>query len=68
MIPIIDSETCTGCGTCVEVCPPQAITLKEDTAQLEEEFCEECGFCAAHCPVNAIEIPFPLSTWASEQG
>jgi ferredoxin len=61
MIPKIELETCTGCGKCVEVCPPQAITLRYEKARLEAEFCEECGFCAPQCPVGAIEIPFPMS-------
>jgi ferredoxin len=62
MLPIIDLEECTGCGNCVEVCPPEALTLKENKAYLAEDLCEECGFCAAECPVGAISIPFPRST------
>lgn len=61
MIPIINVEECTGCGNCVEVCPPEALSLKEDKARLAEDLCEECGFCAPECPVNAISIPFPRS-------
>jgi len=62
MIPLIDKEICVACGKCVEVCPPQAITLIDNIVHLREELCEECGFCATECPVNAIEIHFPLST------
>jgi ferredoxin len=58
MIPKVDSELCTGCGTCSKVCPTHAILLAERKALIEEEFCEECGFCAAECPVDAIKIPF----------
>jgi MinD superfamily P-loop ATPase len=61
MIPLIDEDTCTGCKKCLEVCPPQAIVLKDGKARIEEEFCEECGFCAAECPVAAICIPFGKS-------
>jgi len=60
MIPVIDEDKCTGCGNCVEVCPPSALLLTNDKAALEEEFCEECGFCAAECPTNAITINFPV--------
>ncbi len=61
MIPVIKENACTGCGSCVEVCPPQAIFLKDDVAFIESDLCEECGFCAAECPVDAILIPFPMS-------
>jgi ferredoxin len=61
MMPRIDEDACTGCGKCIEVCPPLAIHLEDGKARIEEEFCEECGFCAAACPVSAIGIPFPKS-------
>ena len=62
MTPIIDRELCTGCGACIEICPPRALVMEQEMARLEEEFCEECGFCAAECPTGAITIPFPMST------
>lgn len=62
MIPLIKKEMCTGCGNCKEICPAQAISMKEDGAFLEAEYCEECGFCVPVCPADAIDIPFPLST------
>jgi ferredoxin len=61
MIPVIGKNTCTGCGKCIDVCPPQAISLKDDAVCIESDLCEECGFCAAECPVDAISIPFPMS-------
>jgi ferredoxin len=59
MIPIIDKDSCTGCGSCLEACPPLAIIMSDEKALIETEFCEECGFCAAECPVGAISIPYP---------
>lgn len=62
MIPVIDKESCIGCGKCIEVCPPQALISVDNVAHIREDLCEECGFCAPECPVNAIDIHFPLST------
>jgi len=59
MLPVIDETTCTGCGACIEVCPPRALIMKQEKAILDKDFCEECGFCAAECLVGAIAIPFP---------
>ncbi|HEX16394.1 MAG: ferredoxin [Deltaproteobacteria bacterium] len=59
MIPVVDRRICTGCGKCLQVCPPRALELREGKATIDEEFCEECGICAAHCPEGAIAIPWP---------
>jgi ferredoxin len=61
MIPVINKEECTGCGNCIEVCPPQALRIEDGKVCLREDLCEECGFCASECPVEAITIPFPKS-------
>ncbi len=61
MIPIVDKEKCTACGSCLDICPPGAIILEDDAASIAADLCEECGFCAAECPVEAISIDFPLS-------
>ena len=57
MIPVVDPEKCTGCGECVENCPPQAIEIVSGTAEIDKSLCEECGECAKTCPEKAITIP-----------
>ncbi|MHA1607970.1 MAG: 4Fe-4S binding protein [Candidatus Freyarchaeota archaeon] len=52
---VIDQDACIGCGTCVERCPVNAITL-EEAASVNEEKCLGCGLCATTCPVNAISL------------
>jgi ferredoxin len=61
MTPVVEKKLCIGCGNCVEVCPPQALTLDDAKVQIQEDICEECGFCAVECPVEAIRIDFPSS-------
>ncbi len=58
-IVAVDPQRCRGCGTCVSVCPVEAISLKEKSpgvlhSQVDEKLCLGCGICAAHCPSGAI--------------
>jgi ferredoxin len=52
----INKEACTGCGTCVEVCSLDAITLNNGVAEVDPELCAECGTCVEECPVEAISL------------
>ncbi len=47
---------CEGCGTCVEACPNQALSLKDGKAVVDYEQCLTCGYCVPHCPVFALRI------------
>ena len=51
----IDTEKCTGCGVCVDVCPTEAITINE-VASVDEEKCVDCGTCVDECPNEAISL------------
>ena len=52
----INNEKCIGCGTCVEKCPMETISLDNDIAVINEEKCIGCGVCAHLCPEGAINI------------
>jgi Na+-translocating ferredoxin:NAD+ oxidoreductase subunit B len=52
----IDSELCTGCGTCVERCSMDAIKLTENSAEVIDGRCIGCGLCVSNCPENAIML------------
>ena len=55
MPAVVNAEKCDGCGTCVEACPNEAITLN-DVAHVDEEECLECGTCEDECPNDAISL------------
>ena len=56
MKAIVDEDKCTGCAECVEVCPVEAIDLKDDLAQVNDE-CTLCTLCVDACPEEAISMP-----------
>lgn len=52
----VDKEVCTGCGTCVDACPSEAIAMVEGKAVVDPEKCVDCGLCVNECPVEAISM------------
>lgn len=56
-IPVVDNESCTGCGVCAEErCPMGAIHLENDIAVVESSSCIGCGLCVSGCPENAMRL------------
>ncbi|MGD8392457.1 MAG: 4Fe-4S binding protein [Desulfobacterales bacterium] len=56
-LSVINEESCTGCGTCVEWCPTDAIVLNDEgLAQRDESACLGCGVCSRFCPEEAISL------------
>jgi len=55
----IDPEHCSGCKTCVVVCPFGAVRFDPElrVAQVEQRLCQGCGSCAARCPVGVATAP-----------
>ncbi len=52
----VDKEACQGCGTCVERCPTEAISLIDEIATVSEDKCIGCGVCTTFCPEEAIKL------------
>ncbi|MGQ9588665.1 MAG: 4Fe-4S binding protein [Planctomycetota bacterium] len=50
-------ELCSGCKTCIGMCPYGAIKadLEKHVAVINEALCKGCGTCVAACPSGAIE-------------
>ena len=47
---------CMGYGTCVKVCPFDAIHIEDGIAVVDKEECKACGKCIAVCPHHLIEL------------
>ena len=60
-LPLIDPTRCTGCGWCVAVCAPHALSLRAEggrkTSALHDAAgCTGCALCAVRCPFGAIAM------------
>jgi MinD superfamily P-loop ATPase len=49
----VETDLCTGCGTCADLCEFDAIRMEEQ-AKVHTLGCEGCGVCAYFCPEQAI--------------
>lgn len=53
--PVIDKETCIGCGICVDSCPQEVLEVVDGTSTVtNEDACIACGDCLEECPMGAI--------------
>ena len=52
----VDAEKCTGCESCVEACPSEAISMVDGKAVVDADKCVDCGICVDECPVEAISM------------
>jgi len=56
----VDTARCSGCLTCVNVCPFEAIVAdKVDSrtvSRIIPSLCQGCGTCTATCPAEAITL------------
>lgn len=79
---VVANHLCCGCGTCVAVCPADALFIAETPAGLAvvqerpEGACTECGLCLQVCPgvhlradaLDQIDDPFIGSVRAAYWG
>jgi len=52
---VIDKNLCSGCKTCIVLCPYKAINFDEEkkVSVIQEVLCQGCGTCVAACPSGA---------------
>jgi heterodisulfide reductase subunit A-like polyferredoxin len=64
-VAVVEPSKCTGCLTCVRVCPFQVPKIQANltgvgdilgAAHIEAAICQGCGTCAAECPAQAIQL------------
>ncbi|MFH2115972.1 MAG: FAD-dependent oxidoreductase, partial [Spirochaetota bacterium] len=64
-VAVVDQSKCTGCLTCVRICPFNVPLIKADltgvgeiagAAYIEAAVCQGCGSCMAECPARAIQL------------
>jgi NADPH-dependent glutamate synthase beta subunit-like oxidoreductase/ferredoxin len=64
---MLDPQLCILCGLCVDVCPPNCITIvradhaglgqaSQSVLLLDEDLCIRCGLCVNRCPPGALSM------------
>ena len=53
---VVNEESCSGCRSCILVCPYKAIhfDIEKKKAYVNPVLCVGCGTCVACCPANAL--------------
>ena len=58
--PRVIWDRCIACGTCIEGCPVQAVSLVNERAHIEDDECIRCYCCHELCPEEAVGL---FSSW-----
>ena len=64
---MLEPDLCILCGLCVDVCPPNCITIaraddlglgtdSQSVLLLDEDLCIRCGLCVNRCPPGALSM------------
>jgi len=54
--PVVNKDSCIGCGACVKICPVSAIQLENKKAVINKQLCIGCANCIGVCPTMAMFI------------
>jgi MinD superfamily P-loop ATPase len=53
---VIDKDSCTNCGVCVDYCRFDAIDTIDGEVEINETSCDGCKLCSRICPEEAISM------------
>lgn len=51
---LVQDNRCDLCGTCVGVCPVDAIELREADISIIHDKCIDCDICIWVCPIDVL--------------
>ena len=57
--PKIDNDKCTGCFTCIDICPMDVFEKDEENKKAKvkgENECIGCKACEVQCPETVIKV------------
>jgi NAD-dependent dihydropyrimidine dehydrogenase PreA subunit len=53
----LDSDKCTGCRICTQVCPHGVLEIKDKKVRIMDlDKCMECGACMNNCAFDALKV------------
>lgn len=62
ILKVVDKDLCTGCGTCMGICPKKAVIIKKNDLKgvyipsINQEKCNHCGLCYEVCPGHSVDF------------
>ena len=59
--PSVDDTLCVQCELCIESCPVEAISYRDDEVFCSPKICTQCCRCVKDCPEGALSFETPFT-------